>query len=487
MAMLRSKAKPMANGLLLIAAGLVAIAVLPWDWLVAAADRLPSATIVLVLAALACAGLAVSLLHAAEASAVSQRPTRPIPWWWMLVAALAVLAAIWITTVWLMGETIHVAPASDRAKARIEAVRTGLTAGAGIGAAVALLLSFRRQHHEEVSSANIDFDATEKRITELYTKAVEQVGSDNMVIRLGGLYALERLAQNHPQQRQTIVNLICAYLRMPYVPPGGYSAVAASGDAAEAEPSDVPPTDLASLTPDHAEEERRGQELHVRSAAQNVLAGLLRLPSGTDDPKRPTLDLDLTAAVLIGFDMSKCRVGRANFTGARFGYAYWGDPAGLRETNFTESVFVGEALFGGARVSARADYGRAMFESDAHFRAAIFESDACFEEAMFNSHVEFDRVNFWGTVRFNQAKFKHGVRDIGFADSFVQELRADHQWPSGWALQPHPDGEGAALVFDEAAVVQATNSDASAHATPDPAPANPQARTPSGPSVIDQP
>jgi hypothetical protein len=63
-------------------------------------------------------------------------------------------------------------------------------------------------------------DATERRVTELYTKAADQLGSDKAPVRLAGLYALERLAQDSPGQRQTIVNVICAYLQMPYTPPG---------------------------------------------------------------------------------------------------------------------------------------------------------------------------------------------------------------------------------------------------------------------------
>jgi hypothetical protein len=37
---------------------------------------------------------------------------------------------------------------TDRANARLDAVRTGLAAGAGAGAAVGLMLAFRRQHHQ---------------------------------------------------------------------------------------------------------------------------------------------------------------------------------------------------------------------------------------------------------------------------------------------------------------------------------------------------
>ncbi|MEV4250934.1 hypothetical protein AB0J63_47045 [Streptosporangium canum] len=76
--------------------------------------------------------------------------------------------------------------------------------------------AFRRQRHQEIATAHATHDATERRVTELYTKAVEQLGHAGAAVRLGGLYALERLAQDNPGHRQTIVNVICAYLRMPY-------------------------------------------------------------------------------------------------------------------------------------------------------------------------------------------------------------------------------------------------------------------------------
>ena len=80
------------------------------------------------------------------------------------------------------------------------------------------MLAFRRQHHQETATVLSDLDATERRIAELYAKAVEQLGSDEAQVRFGGLYALERLAQDNPAHRQTIVNVICAYLRMPFSP-----------------------------------------------------------------------------------------------------------------------------------------------------------------------------------------------------------------------------------------------------------------------------
>jgi hypothetical protein len=111
-----------------------------------------------------------------------------------------------------------------------------------------------RRHAERVAEAS-ESDAAARRVTELYTAAVEQLGSDKAPVRLGGLYALERLAQDNPDPsalRQTVVNVLCAYLRMPWAPPG-----------------DAPP--------EEAEEsiqvlyERRMQEREVRLTAQRIL------------------------------------------------------------------------------------------------------------------------------------------------------------------------------------------------------------------------
>jgi hypothetical protein len=110
----------------------------------------------------------------------STRPQwRPIPAWsWMRSAAIAVALTAFVITTWLLTIASHAPPGTAQATARLDAVRTGLAAGAGAGAAVGFLLAFRRQHHQEIATLLTDLDATERRITELYTKAVEQLGND---------------------------------------------------------------------------------------------------------------------------------------------------------------------------------------------------------------------------------------------------------------------------------------------------------------------
>ncbi|MFI6096404.1 pentapeptide repeat-containing protein [Lentzea sp. NPDC051213] len=112
---------------------------------------------------------------------------------------------------------------SPQDQAHLDAVRTAGTIVVGTGGAVALLLAARRQRsaeltlkHQQEIARQAEYDAIERRITELYTKAADQLGSDKAPVRLAGLYALERLGVANAEQRQTIVNVICAYLRMPY-------------------------------------------------------------------------------------------------------------------------------------------------------------------------------------------------------------------------------------------------------------------------------
>ncbi|MCA1603466.1 MAG: hypothetical protein LC776_18100, partial [Acidobacteria bacterium] len=132
------------------------------------------------------------------------------------VVVLGVGVAAWIV---LLRRYTGAGPAVE-----LDAIRTAGTLVVGAGGAVALLLAARRQqateltldHQREVAQATAR-DANEQRITELYTRAVDQLGASKAPVRLGGLHALERLAQNNPTQRQTIVDVICAYLRMPHI------------------------------------------------------------------------------------------------------------------------------------------------------------------------------------------------------------------------------------------------------------------------------
>lgn len=51
------------------------------------------------------------------------------------------------------------------------------------------------------------------QITERFTRAIEQIGSDNVDIRMGALYALERISKNSPVDRHTVQFILAAFVR----------------------------------------------------------------------------------------------------------------------------------------------------------------------------------------------------------------------------------------------------------------------------------
>src|SRR5690349_9046922 len=83
-------------------------------------------------------------------------------------------------------------------------------------------------------------------------------------------YALERLAQDNPTHRQTIVNVICAYLRMPFspTPPTSRQEIEAIEDQEEPVTEADPRAGEVGDTRQH--------ERQVRLAAQRILAEHLR-------------------------------------------------------------------------------------------------------------------------------------------------------------------------------------------------------------------
>ena len=55
--------------------------------------------------------------------------------------------------------------------------------------------------------------AEQGHITDRFTAAVEQLGSDKMAVRLGAIYALERISKDSRRDHWTIMETLTAYVR----------------------------------------------------------------------------------------------------------------------------------------------------------------------------------------------------------------------------------------------------------------------------------
>jgi hypothetical protein len=74
-----------------------------------------------------------------------------------------------------------------------------------VGGAFALLLVYLTWRRIEV--------AQEGQLTERFTRAIEQLGSEKLEVRLGGIYALERIARDSPKDHWTIMEVLTAFVR----------------------------------------------------------------------------------------------------------------------------------------------------------------------------------------------------------------------------------------------------------------------------------
>jgi hypothetical protein len=312
---------------------------------------------------------------------------------------LIVVAGASVTLLWTL-----FSHGDQRDSVRLDTIRTGASIVVGTGGAAALLLTARRQRSTELDLKQKDHDATERRVTELYGKAADQLGSDKAPVRLAGLYALERLAQDNAAHRQTIVNLICAYLRMPFPPPRSYRGDARS--AARPAPKRSPGLRRSSGAGTDTDER---QEFEVRQTAQRLLVEHLR-PG--DDPERPDpsfwaeTDLNLAGATLVKLVMTHTRVRSASFVGATL----------CGPTTFRGTAFAGTADFRAARFSGLADFRRVTFDPER----------TTFKEAVFEGEVDFGR---------------HTEAPLaGATTRTTAENR--RKWPAEWSMRNIPDRPG---------------------------------------------
>ncbi|MFF1301177.1 MULTISPECIES: pentapeptide repeat-containing protein [unclassified Streptomyces] len=250
-----------------------------------------------------------------------------------------------------------------------DVVKTTVTVLTLIGAVLAGIYAYRKQLLAEGDAHRSDAS----QLADRYTTAAEQLGHERAAVRLAGVYALARLADDWEEQRQVCIDVLCAYLRMPYEPGAG--------------------------APGHREGEREVRLTIIRVIREHLW-----------EPDTPTswckYSFDFTGATFDGGDFSHVHFqGVISFEGAVFKVG----TVSFHGTRFEGSVSYRNAEFGGGTVTFR----EASLTDNAivTFEGARFEDGTVsFERASFVScHVIFARATFGGgTVRFTKAWFSGG-------------------------------------------------------------------------------
>ena len=207
---------------------------------------------------------------------------------------MLVVAVAWVLLVpatdWLARHDVGSArvaslqPARDAARGRL------LTLGAGLLAAGALLFT-----------ARTFLLSREGQVTDRYTKAIEQLGSEKLDVRIGGIYALERVASDSVRDHPFVMEVLAAFVR-------------------EHSREEWPLRDSVGRQRSVLARVRGLDREWKRSTRPDVQTALTVV--GRRDTKRDTRNIDLTDANLTRANLIGAKLGRANLGGAFLTDAY---------------------------------------------------------------------------------------------------------------------------------------------------------------------
>ena len=136
-------------------------------------------------------------------------------WLALTLLALTYISITWVFVVVRPGEEIDRLSGGLSTQERLllhaDTRRTFLQALAGFAAVVAVYFTYRR-----LSISEATLDATrDGQITERFTRAISQLGDAQAAVRIGGIYALERIARDSEKDHWTIMEVLMALLRYP--------------------------------------------------------------------------------------------------------------------------------------------------------------------------------------------------------------------------------------------------------------------------------
>ena len=337
----------------------------------------------------------------------------------------------------------------------------------------------------KAQSEQLDRTLAEQRtrtLNERFDTVAGQLGSDRPpAVRLAAVYAMAGLADDWQDHRQMCVDVLCAYLRMPYEPGPG----------------------------DDAPVEKRLAFQASREVRHTVIRVITAHLNGTAPVSWCGLNFDFAGAVFDGGDFSGAKFsgGTANFTGAEFsggtvsfaGAEFSGGPvkfAGAKFSgagvNFFLAKFSGAMVdFAGAKISGGTvgfgyagfsggpvNFASAKFSGAAvHFSRAKFTGESpeftgagtsggtvffhatefsggtvSFSRAEFSSEtVDFTGAEFsGGTVDFTGAEFPGGT--VGFAGAGFSGGTVDFSRVASWT-QPPDFGSGFDMSHPPAGVM----------------------------------
>ena len=235
---------------------------------------------------------------------------------------------------------------------------------------------------------------------ERYTKAVEQLGSKEAPVRIGGVYTLIGLVDEwlldenldyteKVREGQVIINNLCAYIRSSFALAFHYNELTQESPTAEG-------------LYKNREQEFYTDKAEFKSEADIRLSIIKEIHDRLQSPEINTPG----AWSDFEYDFS----GSTFFYPIDFTRSYYAKPV-----NFSGSTYQDEVRFGGSTYQGGADFSVSIYWRGADFLSSTYQSQANFsrstyqDKAVFSSSTYQDGVNFSGSTYQGEVFFRGSV------------------------------------------------------------------------------
>ena len=366
---------------------------------------------------------------------------KAFPWLLVSGAALGLTLMIILPIIFFQEKT------GDQLKAQSDLRLALLYTTGGVIAALGLLETYRKntndrakanadikaalknqEHQAEVLKEQIrqfDENAFKERKAERrerYTKAVEQLGSKEAPVRLGGVYTLVGLVDEWLEEKnleyserlkegQVIINNLCAYIRFPFTLASYYDELSEDKPSSEGIYKD----NQQKFYTDKAEFK---SETDVRLSIIKEIHDRLQGPDINTPGAWSDFEYDFSGSTFFyPVDLTNSYYKKpVNFSGSTYeGWADFTDSTYKGWANFTDSTYKGWAYFTGSTYTGQANFHGSTYQGLAYFIGSTYQGLANFMNSIYKGRAYFidsiykDWAYFHGSTYNDVADFSGSI------------------------------------------------------------------------------
>ena len=374
-----------------------------------------------------------------SASQEAYQQTKFMAWFekafpWLLVggAALGLVLMIFLPVIFFQEKTAEQLLAQSNLRLAL------LYTTGGVIAALGLLETYRKntndrakanadikaalknqEHQAEVLKEQIrqfDENAFKERKAERrerYTEAVEQIGSKEAPVRIGGVYTLVGLVDEWLEEKnleyserlkegQVIINNLCAYIRSPFTLTSYYDELS--------NPTPTPEGIYKDRKEKfYADKATLDSESDVRLSIIKEIHDRIQGPDKNTPGAWSDFEYDFSGSTFFyPVDLTKSYYTKPiNFSGSTYRKeAYFSRSTYQGEADFTGSTYQGEAYFTGSTYQNFVHFSGSTYQNFVHFSGSIYTEEAHFYHSSYKGGANFSASSYKGWADFSDSSYK---------------------------------------------------------------------------------